>query len=153
MADSSLAELRGDAKRAGVEWSEVASLAAELRQLDLEQREHTDGARKYAWELYLYYGGWSDARRPFWRCGFDALRVFLDNNDRDFASLKAYDCIAVSVAVEYPHWEDRCDDLWDFLLNELYQPRPTWADLCEQALAMATAPVSLPASGPEELPY
>lgn len=129
-----IAECRRQAKEAGISWADVAALKSQMRADDDAAREPLEGARRYAWELYLRWNGRSLTRLPFWRCGFEIVRAWLHNSGRDFTAIARYDEIFTAVACEYPEWAERsADDLWEFLF-EAYVPRRSPADFYELAL-------------------
>ena len=142
MDANTISELKAEAKQLGVTWKEVKQVQGDLRKAYLEQRASEEGARQYAWSLYLLYFGRSvEGCKGFWRVGFDRVRERLQNSDRDFTSIPRYDEIATSVEVEYPEWsEQSAEELFAWLF-EGYTPRLTAADHYAEALGMIESQV------------
>ena len=64
MLESTLHELRAEAKAAHVRWAHVAAAARELRALEIAKREPLDRARCLAWGSYCHWAGRSPSCLP-----------------------------------------------------------------------------------------
>jgi hypothetical protein len=133
MLDSSLRELRAEAKAAGLRWAHVAAASRELRAAEIAKREPLDRARCLAWRSYCHWAGRAPSCLSFWRCGFDHVLGRLANSGRDYTRIRNYDLVASSVAEELPEWEDRCNELWEFLATS-YEPLPSAEEFLPRAL-------------------
>lgn len=109
----------------------VRQLAAELRHQAIEARAALDGARKLAWQSYCHHNGRSPGCWPFWRC-LPRVIAAVANRGQDYTAIRGYDLVATAVASEFPEWEGRADDLWEFLA-EPYERLPTIAQFEDQA--------------------
>jgi len=133
MLESTLSELRAEAKTVGVPWAHVIGAARELRREEIAKREPLNAARRLAWATYCHWAGRSPGCVRFWRCGFDHVLGRLANRGYDYTSIRNYDLMAASVAEELPEWIDRGDELWAFL-GESYERLPRTEEFLPRGL-------------------
>ncbi len=131
MSAEILQTLRAEAKAAGVPWSEVFILVAELKEREIAQRERPNAIRRDAWEMATFNspGCW-----PFWRHGF-ASRFGRRVERSDFTAIPGYDEISQQIASEYPEYsdDDGTERLFEFLLSD-YDKLPAAEDIYRRAI-------------------
>ena len=69
MLSETLAELREQAKAAGIPWRWVCERKEELLEIETRKRWAEVSARQVGWWSYV---GWTSGSAPFWRHGFQA---------------------------------------------------------------------------------
>lgn len=132
MLGDSIFSLRQRVKKAGIRWQDVVKTARWLRHTAMEARETADRTRQLAWQYYCHWNRRSSGCHPFWRVGFSHVFAALDRSGRDYTAIGHYDEIACDVAAELSEWEDRCDELWEFLATP-YVPHRCMADYLHEA--------------------
>lgn len=133
MLIDSVPELRRRVKQFGARWNEVVRTARWLRDAAIESRESADRTRELAWKYYCHWNRRSAGCHSFWRVGFSHVFTALERRGQDYTAIPHYDEIARDVASELSEWEDRCDDLWEFLASP-YVPRTTLRHHLDEAV-------------------
>ena len=120
MLREKLAELKSEARRAGVPWSWVVDQKNELVRLEAEKRAHLVEARQAAWYSYV---GRNSGSAPFWRHGFRA-RFGRRLQEGDHTIIPCYDEIAAAVQEQVEQFRSfECEEIWELLLSD-YEPWP-----------------------------
>ena len=142
MLSETLAELREQAKAAGIPWRWVCERKEELLEIEARKRWAEVSARQVGWWSYV---GWTSGSAPFWRHGFRArFGQRLQNAGRitrsSPATISSPNRSAATCRL-YEEWS--IDEIWELLLSD-YMPWPPrekfYADALDDILSAVAQP-------------
>jgi len=149
VSDRIIAQLRSEAKRRGLRWSDVLDAYRDAKAAEIDKRRRPNEVRQTAWWLATAStpGSW-----PFWRHGF-AKRWGARVDRGDYTAVPGYDEIAQAIATQFPEYagDDGTERLFDFLLSP-YDRIPGRPELLERALDRAEQAAATDRTDPDAAP-
>lgn len=128
-SNTTIRNAKRDAKKAGIAWPVLEATYKELKARAQAERQGANELRQQAWFTAMVR---TPYRNQFWRVGFRHLWGDLYDAG-DVSRVPNYDTLAQEVAIAFPEWTDRADELWAFLMSP-YDRVPPAVDLYAEAL-------------------